>query len=419
VQPVAPEPIDPLLLYRVRDRVFRGTPGGRRATDLFYLHSGDIVHAMRADPALAERGVDLYLEWQPLLRDLVEGRGDQVTIPGALVDETLDVLADLEAVASPDLREAIERERESLDLVSLVGKTFDQGLERLNRLSCEESPTALCLSEGRFRVEVEWQDFEGHTGKGRAASLTPDTGTFWFFDPANVELIVKVLDARTVNDHFWVFYGALSNVRYTLTVTDTLTGAIKTYFNPENRFASAGDTIAFADSTGGGWLEKRLHAGAWITDTWASLRRAAHRIGGVATTPLVVPRDGPASAERGASSLGAACVGDATHLCLNGNRFRVGVTWQDFEGNTGSGRTTPLTGDTGAFWFFDPENVELVLKVLDGRALNGHFWVYYGALSNVEYTITVTDTLTGRSTSYRNPANRFASAGDTTALPGG
>ena len=49
-----------------------------------------------------------------------------------------------------------------------------------------------------------------------------------------------------------------------------------------------------------------------------------------------------------------------------------------------------LTGDTGTFWFFDSANVELVLKVLDGRVLNGHYWVFYGALSNVEYTIVVT-----------------------------
>ena len=58
-----------------------------------------------------------------------------------------------------------------------------------------------------------------------------------------------------------------------------------------------------------------------------------------------------------------------------------------------------------------------MIKVLDGRALNDHFWIYYGALSNVEYTVTVTDTVTGRRKTYINPEGRFASAGDVRALP--
>jgi len=76
----------------------------------------------------------------------------------------------------------------------------------------------------------------------------------------------------------------------------------------------------------------------------------------------------------------------------------------------------PLTGDTGYFWFFDDANVELVLKVLDGRGVNHHFWVFYGALSNVEYEITVTDTSTGEVRTYSNPAGEFGSVGDTEAF---
>src|SRR5262249_25615728 len=49
-----------------------------------------------------------------------------------------------------------------------------------------------------------------------------------------------------VNGNIWVFFGALSNVQYTLTVFDTLTGALRTYTNPNGTFASVGDTKAFA-----------------------------------------------------------------------------------------------------------------------------------------------------------------------------
>ena len=40
-------------------------------------------------------------------------------------------------------------------------------------------------------------------------------------------------------------YGALTNVEYTIAVTDTETGAVKTYFNPQGQLASVADTGAF------------------------------------------------------------------------------------------------------------------------------------------------------------------------------
>ena len=42
--------------------------------------------------------------------------------------------------------------------------------------------------------------------------------------------------------------------------------------------------------------------------------------------------------------------------------------------------------------------------MLDGRNVNGRFWFLYGGLSDVEYTITVTDTVAGRAATYRNEA---------------
>jgi len=78
--------------------------------------------------------------------------------------------------------------------------------------------------------------------------------------------------------------------------------------------------------------------------------------------------------------------------------------------------TRSRRGEPFYFWFFDDANVELILKVLDGRAINVHFWVFYGALSNVAYTINVTDTDTGQTKQYQNPLGQFCSVGDTTAF---
>jgi len=108
---------------------------------------------------------------------------------------------------------------------------------------CAATPGRLCLQGGRFAVTAAWKDFQGRTGT--AVPLTADTGTFWFFDPANVEVVTKVVDGRAVNQRFWLFYGALSSVEYSLTVTDTQTGAVKTYRNPSGNLASVADTGAF------------------------------------------------------------------------------------------------------------------------------------------------------------------------------
>lgn len=75
-----------------------------------------------------------------------------------------------------------------------------------------------------------------------------DGGVFYFFDPANPELLVKVLDASTQSiPRFWVFFAATTNAGFTVTVTDTATGAERIYTNPDLQPADAvTDTDAFA-----------------------------------------------------------------------------------------------------------------------------------------------------------------------------
>ena len=48
-----------------------------------------------------------------------------------------------------------------------------------------------------------------------------------------------------------------------------------------------------------------------------------------------------------------------------------------------------------AFWFFAEDNLEILLKILDGTAVNGRHWVFYASLSNVRFTVTITDTESG------------------------
>ncbi len=120
----------------------------------------------------------------------------------------------------------------------------------------------------------------------------------------------------------------------------------------------------------------------------------------------------------GAGVFASGCVSGADALCVNQSRFQVRVWWTPASFNGGGVFATaiPITGTTGAFWFFDPTNLELVVKVLDGRSINGKFWVFFGALSNVEYQVIVTDTQTGAVKNYFNSQGQLASVADTTAF---
>ena len=274
---------------------------------------------------------------------------------------------------------------------------------------CPASDTVLCLSAQRFSAEVRWRDFQGNTGSGRAVTLTPDTGYFWFFSDSNVELVVKVLDARGFNGHFWVFFGALSNVEYTLTVTDTETGATKSYQNPSGQFASVGDTAAFP-AAGGAATHQTVAAEGTGTPP-DSLEAIQRFIEAAAKSASEAPAKKAATV--------TPCPGPSTSLYLSSCRFELSVQWTTPQGQTGSGQAVQLTPDTGYFWFFSDNNVELMVKILDARGFNERFWVFFGALSNVEYSLHVTDTVSGALRIYRNPSGNFASAGDTSAFRGG
>ena len=75
------------------------------------------------------------------------------------------------------------------------------------------------------------------------------------------------------------------------------------------------------------------------------------------------------------------------------------------------------TTDTGMFWFFSANNIEMILKVVNGCALNSRYWVFAGGLTNVAVTMTVTDTANGTVRTYNNPQNTaFQPIQDTSAF---
>ena len=113
---------------------------------------------------------------------------------------------------------------------------------------CLPGDTTLCLQNGRFEVTANWEDPEGHVGPAFANQISGDSGELWFFQPNNVELLVKVLDGCQVPglESYWVFAAGLTNVGVEITVTDTETDLTWTYDNPVgDTFDPVLDTGAF------------------------------------------------------------------------------------------------------------------------------------------------------------------------------
>lgn len=240
---------------------------------------------------------------------------------------------------------------------------------------CKKGTNNLCLLGSRFRVELVWENqFDKSQGLGTAVSRTDAAGFFTFGDASNIELMVKLLD---FGDVVKVFYGQLTNLKFSLIVTDTRTGASKVYENTPkecggiDQSAFPGSSTALAVSTG---------------PSMSSMRAAA-----------------------------GTCKKDKDTLCLLNNRFAVKVDWRNpGDGSSGTGGAVAISTVTGAFYFTDPGNLELMAKVIDyGDRLD----FFYGTLSDLEYTITVTDTNTGQVKSYRNPAGNYCGGLDGGAFP--
>jgi N-acetylglucosamine-6-sulfatase len=258
----------------------------------------------------------------------------------------------------------------------------------------------------RFAVQVSYHTAQGggRTGNGHAIPLAPvgiaRGGAFWFFSPDNPEMLVKLLDACDANGQKWFFASAGTNVGFTATVTDTLTGSQKSYSNLDLTPAVPIQDASFeaCASTLGG-----------PTSAPGRAKRAGPPLPPVSQAP---PGWSPAVGTSAAVSAGVPCAAGPTTLCIDGapgdRRFKVEVTYQTSQGGglSGKGQAIPLATvgivHGGAFWFFSPDNPEMLVKVIDGCGANAQKWIFASAGTNVGLAVTVTDTTTGLQRIYQN-----------------
>jgi hypothetical protein len=110
--------------------------------------------------------------------------------------------------------------------------------------------TTLCL-QNRFAVRAFWRTSPAGNPPDGQAQVIPvsnfGSGIFSFFGTDNWEILVKTLNGCGLNNRFWVFSAATTNLFYRMEVFDVVDGEQKIYFNyPGPPAPAVTDTSAFA-----------------------------------------------------------------------------------------------------------------------------------------------------------------------------
>ncbi|HVG24324.1 MAG TPA: NF038122 family metalloprotease [Thermoanaerobaculia bacterium] len=258
--------------------------------------------------------------------------------------------------------------------------------------ACVPGDTTVCLVSDRFRVTVDYlnqfasppQPGKLRTQRLLAGVQNPDTATFGFGSPQAIEVVVRIQDARPFGlNRFDVYYGGMTDVEYTVTVQDMQTGTTRLYRNPPGMISGGVDRSSFP------------------TDGAATPAYAFVQGESATRAPIVKPSVAPGP-----------CVPGANTACLLNDRFAVKIDYlNQFANPPAPGNMLGvklLAGvqnpDTAIFGFGSPQAIEAVVRIGDVRPFGvDRFDIYFGGMTDVEYTVTVTDTVTGKVRQYRNP----------------
>lgn len=289
-----------------------------------------------------------------------------------------------------------------------------------------EDTAPLDLGDG-FQVLVHWSNpRDGSSGSGHARRLARDSGAFWFFSPDNLEVTVKILDGRPVNGHWWVFIASMTDLRFEVEISRAggpaktyvqAAGANRNFIDVDAVFEEGpqpGSAPAIAVHPEPPTSADPVQVEAAVLDTGSGIGftgMEGHRLlfdyDGSDTLPP--PRRFSAETTVGPLAPGIYMVDvrkDGVHEF--GRTFEVAAAGPSFQlrlrdtaesyfnvyvnidtPRGGVGRGVTLTSESGYFWFFDPGNVELTVKILDGRAINGSYWVFIASMTDVAFTVEV------------------------------
>ena len=85
------------------------------------------------------------------------------------------------------------------------------------------------------------------------------------------------------------------------------------------------------------------------------------------------------------------CVPETTPLVFDGS-YSVSMCYETPAGDVGEARAGIwASGESGLLWFFNRDNAEVLIKVLDGCGHNNHRWVFVAPVTDLAFNLHVTD----------------------------
>jgi len=237
------------------------------------------------------------------------------------------------------------------------------------------SDTLRLMSSHPFDITLSATDPRtGTTGQGQVLSQNDIYGIFSIpaitSNAGNPEVIIKMVDATGIGQSYWVFYGALTDLSYTLVVKEAATGLTKTYND-----AKIGTTVCGKfDTSGFGSSSSTIEPAGWSA---------------VAS---------PSRAAAGASN---------TLRLLSAHPFDITLSATDPRtGGTGQGQVIGQNDIYGIFSIpaitSNASNPEVIVKMVDASGIGQNYWVFYAALTDLNYTLAVQEASTGTTKSYND-----------------
>jgi photosystem II stability/assembly factor-like uncharacterized protein len=357
VAAIASDPFDDRVLYVGNPvGVFRSADDGATWTPPPAVTDVQGVTSLVADPIRPNR---LYaLAYGGLYRTV---DGAQTWHPFSSGLESLEVLA---LAISPD--------GQRLSAGTNGGGVF--GIDLAEASPCVPSATRLCLVANRYAVDLMARHAGERFQSGSARSLADRAGYFGLpfatGDPDLPEVVVKMLPDGTFGPKGApIFYASLTTLPYTFTVTDTVTGDVQVYTSDLDEPLCGGTGLSFGSAA-------------------------------------------PVSAPKAASA--------SEPLRLLGGRFSVTLEARDSNSGRTAAGTPILTDDRFGFLSLpdltgDSQFPEVVVKMVDARSFAGEFWFFHSSLTNLDYTLTVRDSVTGAVRTYES-GSPFCGTADTHAF---
>ena len=257
---------------------------------------------------------------------------------------------------------------------------------------CRPSDDHACLNERRFEVSARYStaNVSRATAKRLDTYGLRDSGAlFYFFGPDNPEMLLKVLNGCWLNNHWWVFGSAATDLMYEVAIED---------------LAEGGGTVGYRHNGGGVIVADNGYStgSGVIADTSAfpcgqsAATQVSKRQSVVWSEALARPKydQDAASPVAALQETGNTTDYGCASSCLQDWRFNVGVRFGG-PGGARSGSRRKLVhglGNSGAlFYFFGPDNPEMLPKVVNGCAFNGHWWVFGSAATDLNYSVRISD----------------------------